>query len=102
LEIEAIRADPGPAEPDMGLFDTLGGILRQFDPAGIPLPFVMAGVTDARSLSKLGIQTYGFTPLQLPDDFNFVSTIHAADERVPEAALEFGVQAVYQAIQMFQ
>ena len=102
LEIEVIRADPGPAEPDMGLFDTLGGILRQFDPAGIPLPFVMAGVTDARSLSKLGIQTYGFTPLQLPDDFNFVSTIHAADERVPEAALEFGVQAVYQVIQMFQ
>ena len=102
LEIEVIRADPGPAEPDMGLFDTLGGILRQFDPAGIPLPFVMAGVTDARSLSKLGIQTYGFTPLQLPDDFNFVSTIHAADERVPEASLEFGVQAVYQAIQMFQ
>jgi acetylornithine deacetylase/succinyl-diaminopimelate desuccinylase-like protein len=101
VEIEVVRADPGPAAPDMGLFDTLGGILRQFDPAGIPLPFVMSGVTDARFLSKLGIQTYGFTPLQLPDDFNFVATIHAADERVPVEALDFGTQAVYQAIQKF-
>jgi acetylornithine deacetylase/succinyl-diaminopimelate desuccinylase-like protein len=37
----------------------------------------------------------------LPDDFNFVATIHAADERVPVEALDFGTQAVYQAIQKF-
>ncbi len=101
VELEVIKADPGPAAPNMALFDTLGGILSQFDPAGIPLPFVMSGVTDARFLSKLGIQTYGFTPLQLPDDFNFVATVHAADERVPVAALDFGAQAVFKALQSF-
>jgi acetylornithine deacetylase/succinyl-diaminopimelate desuccinylase-like protein len=79
----------------------LGGILRELDPAGIPLPYVMTGVTDARFLSKLGIQTYGFTPLQLPEDFNFSSTVHAADERVPVAALDFGARAIYEAMQRF-
>jgi acetylornithine deacetylase/succinyl-diaminopimelate desuccinylase-like protein len=101
VEFDVFKAEPGPAEPDMGLFDTLGGILRELDPAGIPLPFVISGVTDARFLSKLGIQTYGFTPLQLPEGFNFVSTIHAADERVPVAALDFGVRAIFEALQRF-
>jgi acetylornithine deacetylase/succinyl-diaminopimelate desuccinylase-like protein len=101
VQFEVLKADPGPAAPNMGLFDTLGDILRSLDPAGIPLPYVASGVTDARFLSKLGIQTYGFTPLQLPDGFNFANTIHAADERVPVAALDFGVKAIFNALQKF-
>jgi acetylornithine deacetylase/succinyl-diaminopimelate desuccinylase-like protein len=99
--LEIVKTEPGPAAPDMGLFETLGQALRELDPQGIPLPYVMSGVTDARFLSTLGIQTYGFTPLHLPEDFNFVSTVHAADERVPVAALDFGMRAVYQALRTF-
>ena len=102
VQFEVFKAEPGPAAPDLGLFGTLGNILRTLDPAGIPLPYVLSGVTDARFLSKLGIQTYGFTPLQLPDDFTFASTIHAADERVPVAALDFGVKAIFNALQKFK
>lgn len=101
VHFEVFKAEPGPAAPDMGLFDTLGDILQGLDPVGIPLPYVMSGVTDARFLSKLGIQTYGFTPLQLPEGFNFAGTIHAADERVPVAALDFGVKAIFSALQQF-
>lgn len=101
LEIEVIKSEPGPSAPDMGLFDTLGDVLRNLDPEGIPLPYVLSGVTDARFLSLLGIQTYGFTPLLLPQDFNFISNIHAADERVPVTAMEFGTRAVYSVLQRF-
>jgi len=101
FEVEIFEADPGPAEADMGLFDELAGLLRQLDPQGIPIPYVLAGVTDARFFSRLGIQTYGFTPLKLPEDFNFISTVHTANERVPVAALDFGVQAIYRALQIF-
>jgi acetylornithine deacetylase/succinyl-diaminopimelate desuccinylase-like protein len=101
FDLEILAYDPGPSAPDMSLFETLAAVIKQSDPQGIAVPFVMSGVTDARFLSKLGIQTYGFTPLQLPDDFSFIGTIHAANERVPVAALDFGVQAIFNALQKF-
>jgi acetylornithine deacetylase/succinyl-diaminopimelate desuccinylase-like protein len=100
-DLEVLEYDPGPSAPEMDLFDTLGAVIKETDPQGIAVPFVMSGVTDARFFTKLGIQTYGFTPLRLPDDFSFIGTIHAADERVPMVALDFGVQAIFQAIQRF-
>jgi acetylornithine deacetylase/succinyl-diaminopimelate desuccinylase-like protein len=100
--IETVLPDPGPATSDMHLFETLAAPLRKLDPQSIPVPYVNPAVTDARFFTKLGIQTYGYTPLQLPDDFSFISTIHAADERVPVAALEFGAKAVYEVLQKFQ
>ncbi len=100
-EIELLYSDPGPAEADLGLFDTLSGILTESDPQGKPIPYVLMGVTDARLFSKLGIQTYGFTPMKLPADFNFIQAAHAADEHIPVEAIGFGVQAIYKAILRF-
>jgi len=101
VELELMRHDPGPAEPDMGLFETLADILREADQDGITIPFLLFGVSDARFFSRLGIQTYGFTPMQLPEAFNFMQTIHAADERVPVEALDFGTNAIYSVLQRF-
>lgn len=101
VEIEVIRYDPGPAEPDMGLFDLLADILRQADPDGIPVPFLMSGVTDARFFARLGIQTYGFVPMQLPRDFDFIQVIHGVDERIPVEAIGFGANAIYQLLRRF-
>jgi len=99
VELEVVRYDPGPPEPDWGQFEVLADILREADPEGIPVPLLLSGVTDGRFFAQLGIQTYGFLPMQLPPDFNFSATIHAADERIPVAALEFGTLAILKAIQ---
>ena len=101
VELEVLRYDPGPSEPDMQLFNTLADILRQADPEGTPVPLLLSGVTDGRFFSRLGIQTYGFLPMPLPEDFNFSGTIHAANERVPATAIAFGADAIYQALQRF-
>ena len=101
-DLEILRYDPGPAEPDMGLFDKLAGILNEFDPGGIPIPLLISGTSDARLFSKLGIQTYGFLPMPLPQDFNFSQTIHAADERIPIEALDFGANAIYEVLKRFK
>jgi acetylornithine deacetylase/succinyl-diaminopimelate desuccinylase-like protein len=93
--------DPGPGEIDMGLFDTLADILHTADPAGIPIPYMLAGVTDGRIFAQLGIQTYGFTPMKFSSDFSFTELIHAADERVPVASIEWGAARVYEALQRF-
>jgi acetylornithine deacetylase/succinyl-diaminopimelate desuccinylase-like protein len=100
-EIEVVRFDPGPSTLDMGLFDTLAGILKEADPKGVPCPLLLSGVTDARFFSQLGIQTYGFLPMPLPEDFSFTQVIHGADERIPVESVEFGTRAIYQALQRF-
>jgi len=102
IELELVRHDPGPAAPDLGLFNTLAGVIRELDPGGIPVPLLQIGVTDARFFGRVGIQNYGFLPLRLPEDFIFTRSIHAADERVPVAAVEFGAEAVFRAIQRFR
>jgi acetylornithine deacetylase/succinyl-diaminopimelate desuccinylase-like protein len=101
FDIKVVHHDPGPAAPDMGLFPVLSNILQQHDPTGLPVPFVMMGVTDARFFSKLGIQTYGFTPMQLPADFKFASVVHAANERIPVAAMDFGTKAIFEVLKRF-
>jgi acetylornithine deacetylase/succinyl-diaminopimelate desuccinylase-like protein len=101
IELELIRHDPGPAEPDLALFDMLAGVLRELDPEGVPMPLLQGGVTDARFFAQLGIQTYGFIPMRLPDDFPILQIVHAADERIPVAALDFGTEAVSRALQRF-
>jgi acetylornithine deacetylase/succinyl-diaminopimelate desuccinylase-like protein len=101
LELELVRHDPTPAEPDLTWLDGLGAILRELDPGAIPVPMLQVGVTDGRFFSRLGIQTYGFLPLELPADFELTKLIHAADERVPAAALRFGAEAVGRAVERY-
>ena len=101
IEVELVRHDPGLAEPDVALFEMLAGVLRELDPEGIPMPLLQGGVTDGRFFARLGIQTYGFMPMRLPADFPVLRIVHAADERIPVAALEFGTEAVARALQRF-
>lgn len=101
VELEIVWHDPGPSEPDMGLFDTLADVLQEADPRGIVLPMLLPAVTDSRFFSRLGIQTYGFTPMKLPKDFKFFDLAHAADERLPVEAMEFGTNAIYSVLQRF-
>jgi acetylornithine deacetylase/succinyl-diaminopimelate desuccinylase-like protein len=101
IEVELVRHDPGLAEPDLALFEMLGSVLRELDPEGIPMPLLQGGVTDARFFAQLGIQTYGFMPMRLPADFPVLKIVHAADERIPVAALEFGTEAVTRALRRF-
>jgi acetylornithine deacetylase/succinyl-diaminopimelate desuccinylase-like protein len=101
LGLEVIRHDPAPAEPDMAMFGTLAGVLRELDADAKPVPLLLPGVTDGRFFARLGIQTYGFLPMQLPADLRFMELIHAEDERLPADAVEFGTQAIERLLERF-
>jgi acetylornithine deacetylase/succinyl-diaminopimelate desuccinylase-like protein len=100
VEVAGLRHDAGPREPDLGLFETLGEVVRELDPGGVAVPMLLIGVTDGRYFSRLGIQTYGFLPLDLPADFPR-TLAHAADERVPASALAFGTEAIARVLHRF-
>jgi acetylornithine deacetylase/succinyl-diaminopimelate desuccinylase-like protein len=101
VQLDVLRHEPGPPEPDLGLYELLAGVLREADPAGAPVPLLLAAITDARHFSRLGIQTYGFLPMQLPPKLRFMDLIHAADERIPVDALRFGTDAVYKVLERY-
>ena len=101
IELQAIRFEPKPWALNMGLFDTLSEIIREQDTEGVSVPMLMPAATDGRHFAALGIQTYGWMPMNLPPDFDFLKTIHAANERVPVSALEFGAEALFQLLQRF-
>ncbi|MFI4989881.1 MAG: M20/M25/M40 family metallo-hydrolase [Solirubrobacterales bacterium] len=101
LEFELVRHDPAAGEPDMAMFDTLAGTLRELDPGAKAIPMLLPGVTDGRFFSRLGIQTYGFLPMQLPPELPFMQLIHAPDERLPADAVEFGTRAIGRVLERF-
>ncbi len=73
------------------LVDQMCRSLLQHDPEAIPVPYVMSGGTDNKALAEIGIIGYGFSPLRLEADFDFMAMFHGVDERVPIDGLSFGV-----------
>ena len=61
----------------------------------------MVGATDQRHFARLGIQGYGYLPLRLPPGFD-QETVHAADERVPASALDFGTDALGRVLRRYR
>ena len=76
------------------LVEAMCEAIVKHDPEGIPVPYLMSGGTDNKALSELGIVGYGFSPLQLPADLDFMALFHGVDERVPIEGLKFGARVL--------
>lgn len=95
IEIETISRDIA-LEVDFegDLVEAMCNAITKFDPEGIPVPYLMSGGTDNKALSELGIVGYGFSPLRLPADLDFMALFHGVDERIPISGLHFGVNVL--------
>ena len=95
IAIETISRDIAlEIEFEGDLVEAMCDAILAFDPEGIPVPYLMSGGTDNKALSELGIVGYGFSPLKLPADLDFMALFHGVDERVPISGLEFGVKVL--------
>jgi acetylornithine deacetylase/succinyl-diaminopimelate desuccinylase-like protein len=95
IEIETLTRDIALEVDFTGpLVDAMCAAIISQDPEGIPVPYLMSGGTDNKALSELGIVGYGFSPLRLPADLDFMALFHGVDERVPIESLHFGARAL--------
>src|SRR5262249_15491276 len=95
---ELVSEEPAaPANPDLSLMPLLIDVLTERDPGCVPIPMLLPGYTDARYISRLGIQTYGFLPMRLPPAVG-TSLVHAANERIPAETLKFGTSCLLDVI----
>jgi len=79
---------------DTPLYRLIGQTIRQHDPHGIPLPYMLSGATDAKHVAKLGTICYGFSPLKFAPGGSFFDLVHGNDERVAVSALAWGVRVL--------
>ncbi|MDT0472847.1 M20/M25/M40 family metallo-hydrolase [Streptomyces sp. DSM 41014] len=79
---------------DTPTYARMRAAIEEFAPEGHVVPYCMSGGTDAKQFSRLGITGYGFTPLRLPEGYDYQAMFHGVDERVPVDALHFGVRVL--------
>ncbi|CAB4710933.1 unannotated protein [freshwater metagenome] len=95
VTIETITRDKALEVPFEGdLVDAMCAAILKEDSEAIPVPYLMSGGTDNKALAELGIIGYGFSPLKLDADFDFMAMFHGVDERVPVDGLTFGVRTL--------
>lgn len=95
VAVESLVSDI-PLEVDFSgpLVDRMIEAIKAEDPEGIPVPYLMSGGTDNKALAKLGLAGYGFSPLKLPPELDFLALFHGVDERVPVDSLTFGARSL--------
>jgi acetylornithine deacetylase/succinyl-diaminopimelate desuccinylase-like protein len=80
------------APPDAPLTERMARALLAEDPGSVVVPYCMGGGTDAKQFSRLGLSCYGFTPLVLPEGYDYYAMFHGTDERIPLSALDASVR----------
>jgi len=76
------------------LVEAMQASLVAEDPGARAVPFLSTAGTDGKAWHRAGIRCFGFTPLRLPPDLDFMSMFHGVDERVPTVSLEFGARVL--------
>ncbi len=93
ITLEKEGPDAPPSDADSAMFAAIADAAREIEPTLAVVPYLSTGATDSAKLRAWGMQCYGLLPFPLaPDDER---RMHAADERVPVASLEFAVRLTY-------
>lgn len=101
-ELEVVMSAPPVEAPlDSHLYGVLAATVRDHDPAGTPLPFMVPFATDAKHLERIGVPSYGFSPLRMDPAESYLERFHGVDERVSLDALRWGLPVLYDAVRRF-
>lgn len=96
IEMNVVNEDIAIEAPfETATFELMASVLRAEDSGARAVPYMISGGTDAKALTRLGIDCYGFSPLQMPPDLDYWRLFHGVDERVPIDGLHFGVRVLH-------
>ena len=100
--IELVTAAPAVEAPaDSPLYRVLEQAIQDHDPDGYPIPVMAPFSTDNKTLARLGVPAYGFSPLKLDPGEAYLERYHGVDERVGLEALRWGLPVLYDAVRRF-
>lgn len=97
-EMEGMFAPGVEFEHETPLFEAIRASMARLDPEGAVVPYMVTGGTDARFLTGLDIQVYGFIPMRYEPGMDFFDLCHAHDERVSVDNVRFAVQVLFDTV----
>lgn len=83
------------------LWDVIVRVLQRRLPGCVVAPNMITGMTDAKDYARLGIKTYGFSPIKLEKGENFADLYHAPNERISVAGLIEGSTWLFDVVEEF-
>jgi acetylornithine deacetylase/succinyl-diaminopimelate desuccinylase-like protein len=93
VEVEVLDAgDPLEVDHRGPLWDSIVKVMSRELPGCAVAANMITGQTDSRDLARLGIKTYGFSPVLLKEGEELYDLYHAPDERISVAGLEAGLR----------
>lgn len=101
VEVEILH-DLGPYEVknwDTPIYRAIEKTIQKHDSAAVVTPSLTVGFTDAKHLEPLGVGTYGFFPMKLPEGFEFSKLFHGHDERIPVESFQWGLQVFFETVE---
>ena len=101
MERPEVFGEPIEVPANTPIFNAIKKTVENSDRGAVAVPFLVSGYTDSKHYSKLGIKTYGFTPVRLPPGLPFASLFHAADERIPVEGFVSGADLLLRLVSDF-
>ena len=100
IEIEILLSFPSRASsPDSPLYQAIAQVAADQDPAGLVIPRMIGGFTDAHWFRELGIVSYGFVPRSVARED--ARRVHGVDERVRIDTLVRSIELMLEIVRTF-
>jgi acetylornithine deacetylase/succinyl-diaminopimelate desuccinylase-like protein len=100
IEIEELLSISSHSSPaDTPLFRAIEAVAARQDPAGLVVPRLIGGFTDAHWFREVGIVAYGFVPRTLSSDE--AEGVHGTDERIAIDTLTKGIALQIELVRAF-
>ena len=87
---------PNSSSTHTELYRTLVSVIHQYNPKALVVPLLDSGYTESQMYRQLGINCYGFVPIEVTPEVD--ATEHAANERVPVEQIRRGIKMLYEAV----
>lgn len=101
-KIELLRwMDPLVYSADTPLFDVIRRVVCDREPGAEVVPYLLTAFTDAKHMRKLGITTYGFSPMNNDPTEKISTMIHGHNERIGIEAFGWGVEVLAEVVERF-
>ncbi len=87
---------PNGSSTDTPLYQLFEKVVHKYNPQALLVPALDSGYTESQMYRTLGINAYGFSPVEVTPEVE--DTQHAANERVPVEQLRIGVKMLYEVV----